>query len=388
MITHRVSHTIRLGLRSLAAHRLRSALTILGIVLGVASVIVMLAVGEAARYEALQQLRDLGANTLLLHSVKPQDEPDRSQGLDMLAYGLTRADLERIVRTVPTVVSATPMREFRKDLRYRDKKLEARVVSVTPDFFRQYNLTLSRGRGVTDHDERTFANVAVLGAAAAESLFPYSDPIGRSITIDDVEGAKSYSVVGVTESKTLAAGGGAGAGVAIDFNRVAFIPFATDRLRFGLELISWKTGSFQIERLEISQITVTVDEVTNVPRTAAVVQGLLDQFHPRNDVSVFIPLDLLEKAERTQRLFTLVLGAIASISLVVGGIGIMNIMLATVIERTKEIGIRRALGAKRRDIALQFLIETILLSSTGGLLGVGLGIGMARTVTHFCAFPT
>src|SRR5947208_3400892 len=187
MITHRLGHTVRLGLRSLAAHRLRSALTILGIVLGVASVIRILAVGSAA----------------------------------------------------------------------------------------------------------------------AEALFPFSDPVGRSITIDDIDGPKSYVVVGVTEPKTLAAG--SGSGVAADYNRVAFIPFATDRLRFGVELISFKTGSYQIERLEISQITVTVSEVEMVPRTAAVIQGLLDQFHPRKDVSVFVPLDLLEKAERTQRLFTLVL---------------------------------------------------------------------------------
>src|SRR5205085_10993549 len=139
-------------------------------------------------------------------------------------------------------------------------------------------------------------------------------------------------------------------------------------------LLTLKAGSFQVERIEISQVTVSVDNVQDVPRTAAVLKSLIDQFHSRTDVDVVVPLDLLEKAEQTQRLFTLILGAIAGISLLVGGIGIMNIMLATVTERTREIGIRRALGAKRRDIALQFLVETLVLSSFGGFVGIGAGI--------------
>src|SRR5215470_6587441 len=139
----RLGHTVQLGLRSLAAHRLRSGLTMLGIVLGVASVIVMLGVGEAARYQALKQLEDLGANTILLRSVKPTDEPSQQQGVDLLAYGLTYQDLDRIRGTIPTVVTATPMREYRKTVRYLEKKLEARMIGVTPDFFRQHNIRLA-----------------------------------------------------------------------------------------------------------------------------------------------------------------------------------------------------------------------------------------------------
>jgi putative ABC transport system permease protein len=138
----------------------------------------------------------------------------------------------------------------------------------------------------------------------------------------------------------------------------------------------------------MSQVTVQVDEVANVPKTAAVLQSLIDQYHPRKDVTITVPLDLLEKAERTQRIFTLILGAIAGISLVVGGVGIMNIMLATVTERTREIGVRRAMGAKRRDIAAQFLAETLVLSCGGGLLGVGLGIALAHIVATVFGLPT
>jgi putative ABC transport system permease protein len=382
---YRLTHALKLGLRSLAAHRLRSLLTALGIVLGVASVIVMLAVGEAARYQALKQLEDLGINTIILRSVKPTDEPSNTQGVDLAAYGLTYADLDRIRETVPTVTSATPMREFRKTVRYMDHKLEARVVSVTPDFLRQNNVRLAAGRGIEEADEARFDNVCVLGAATAEKLFPTQDPIGRSVSLDGIDRLRSFTVVGVTEPKTLATGKDGGE---VDFNRVVFIPFATDRVRFGRELITFNSTSEQIDRLDMSQLTVHVDRVENVTKTVAVLQSLIEQYHPRKDVTIIVPLDLLQKAEETQRMFTLILGAIAGISLVVGGIGIMNIMLATVTERTKEIGVRRALGAKRRDIASQFLIETVVLTCIGGVIGIGIGVGLAHTVSEAFGLPT
>jgi putative ABC transport system permease protein len=380
----RLIHTAKLGLRSLAAHRLRSGLTALGIVLGVGSVIVMLAVGEAARYQALKQLEDLGANTILLRSTKPADESSQQTGVDLLAYGLTYADLGRLRGTVPTVTAAAPMREFFKTVRFSDREIEARVVTITPDFLRQNNIKLASGRAIDALDERHFDNVAILGAAAAEALFPAQNPLGRTVAIENVDRSRSFTVIGVTEPKVLAAGSQSGN---VDFNRVVFIPFATDRVRFGRELITMKMGSFAVERLEISQITLTVDQVENVPKTAAVIQSLINQFHPRKDVAVTVPLDLLEKAEQTQRMFTLILGSIAGISLLVGGIGIMNIMLATVTERTREIGIRRALGAKRRDIAAQFLVETLVLSGCGGVLGIGVGFALAFLVSGLFGLP-
>jgi putative ABC transport system permease protein len=227
--------------------------------------------------------------------------------------------------------------------------------------------------------------VAVLGAGAADVLFPGQDPVGKGVSLDDIDGPRQYTVIGVTDPKTLA--GATEAGANADLNRVVFIPFATDRLRFGRDLVTLRSGSTQIEKVEISQITVTVEKTEDVKRTAAVIESLVNQFHPRGDVTVFVPLELLQKAEQTQRLFTLVLGAIAGVSLVVGGIGIMNIMLATVTERTKEIGVRRAMGAKRRDIAAQFLVETVILSCGGGLLGVLAGIGGAYLVTWAAELP-
>jgi putative ABC transport system permease protein len=380
----RLADTIRLGIRSLAAHRLRSLLTTLGIVLGVASVIVMLAIGEAARYQALKQLEDLGANTILLRSTKPVDDPTQQPGVDMLAFGLTYHDLSRISTTLPTVTSTIPMREYRKTVRYQDHKLEARILGVTPEFFQQSNIRLAMGRMIDPQDQRRFDNVVVLGAGAAEVLFPTQHPVGRSISIENYDHNRAFTVIGVAEPKTLAVGSDSGD---VDYSRVVFIPFTTDRARFGRELITMKAGSFQAERLDISQIIVSVDLLRNVKRTAAVIQSLIDQFHPRKDVTITVPLDLLMRAEQTQRMFTLILGAIAGISLVVGGIGIMNIMLATVTERTREIGIRRALGARRQDIATQFLIETLILSCGGGLVGIALGIGLSHGVARLLSLP-
>jgi putative ABC transport system permease protein len=278
----------------------------------------------------------------------------------------------------------TPQREFRKDVRHGDKKLEARVVSVMPAFQTMNGLKIARGRFLTAMDNERFDNVIVLGAETAELLFPLEDAVGRAVCIDETS---YYRVVGVTERR--AASGNVGAGMAgQNYNRDVYIPFATDRVRNGTLLFSWKTGSASAERLEVSQLTVEVDRMENVKQTAELIRGTLEQFHQRQDYEITVPLDLLERAERAQRVFTLVLGAIASISLLVGGIGIMNIMLATVTERTREIGLRRALGAKRRDIAWQFLVETLTLSCTGGLLGVGLGLGLSVVMTSFFEFPT
>jgi putative ABC transport system permease protein len=384
VVLARLTDTLRLGIRSLAAHRLRSLLTTLGIVLGVASVIVMLAIGEAARHQALKQLEDLGANTILLRSTKPLEEGPQQPGVDMLAFGLTYTDLARLSTTFPTVTDTIPMREYRKTIRYEDHKLEARVLGVTPEFFKQSNIRMAVGRNIDTLDEQTFSNVVILGAGAAEVLFPTQQPVGHSISIDNFDHQRAFTVIGVAEPKTLAIGSDSGD---VDYSRVVFIPFTTDRARFGRELITMRAGSFQAERLDISQIVVTVDLMSNVKRTAAVIQSLIDQFHPRKDVTITVPLDLLQRAEQTQRLFTMILGAIASISLLVGGIGIMNIMLATVTERTREIGIRRALGARRQDIATQFLIETLILSCGGGLVGIVLGIGLSHAVAHVLTLP-
>src|SRR5947209_536122 len=289
MSFHRLLHPVGLSLQSLKAHQLRSALTVLGIVLGVASVIVMLAIGEAARFEAVRQLRDLGATNIIVRSVKPTE--DLKTGDDeILAFGLTLADMERIRKTIPTVVSVTPTREFRRDLRYIDHKLEGRVVAVLPNYQELNGLRLARGRFLLDLDDEGYENVAVLGAETAEILFPIGDPVGKSIRIDETQ---YYRVVGVTERKATSAGVGGQ-----DYNRDVYIPFNTDRVRFGSVLVEIKSGSFKFEKLEVSQLTVVVDDIAHVRKTAEIIKGTLDQFHPQKDTEVTVPLDLLERTER------------------------------------------------------------------------------------------
>jgi putative ABC transport system permease protein len=384
-MTSRLLHLMRLSLQSVFLHRLRSTLTMLGIVLGVASVIVMLAVGEAARFEAVRQIQELGAANIIVRSVKPLEQ--KRTGDDdslLLTYGLTNADRARIAETIPTVVSVTPVREFPMDVRYNDRKVEARVVSVLPKYQGLNRLELARGRFITGRDNEEYDNVVVLGAEIAERLFPVEDPINKSVRIAE---NNYFRVVGVTERRAITTGTGTSIG-GQDYNRDVYVPFETDRVRFGPVLTQFKSGTIKLEKIEISQLTVVVDRLEHVKKTAEVIRLTLEQYHPDKDTELTVPLDLIEQAERAQRVFTLVLAAIAGISLVVGGIGIMNIMLATVTERTREIGIRRALGAKRRDIAWQFLVETLTLSSAGGLLGVGAGVALALLVTYRFGFPT
>ena len=383
MAIPRIGHIIRVGFKSIRLHVLRSALTVVSIVLGVASVIVMLAVGEGARFRAIQQIKDLGASNIIVRSVKPMEETKQNQQQGILQYGLTYSDLERIRDTVPTIVSVTPMREFRKDLRLFDRKLEGHVVTVMPNYLETNSLKLAQGRFISELDNETYANVVVLGAGRPSFFSRWPIRLARACT-----SAKITTTASSASWRRLPSSGIGGSLGAQDFNRDVYIPFNTDRVRFGQMLMYEKAGTFQVERLDISQITVAVDSMAHVRKTAAIIQCLLDQYHTQKDVSLTVPLDLLQKAEETQRLFTIVLGSIASISLIVGGIGIMNIMLATVTERTREIGIRRALGAKRRDIAYQFLAESMLLSSVGGLIGVGLGIGLSLLVAKKSGMPT
>jgi putative ABC transport system permease protein len=229
------------------------------------------------------------------------------------------------------------------------------------------------------------ASVCVIGAEMVPVLFPLEAPIGAHVRV----GSAYYRVIGVVEARAKAARNDEIAEVSkgTAASRM-FIPLETAQTRYGDILMKRRSGSFEAERIALHEVTIKVADRDQVVPVAAALQGLMERHHKKKDYDMVVPLELLKRAERTQQIFSIVLGSIAAISLLVGGIGIMNIMLASVTERTREIGIRRALGAKRHDIVVQFLVETVMLSGVGGVLGVILGLGIPVFVTFFAGMRT
>ena len=370
MSLSRLIRIVQLGLKSLLLHKLRSGLTMLGIVFGVFSVIAMLAIGEGASAQAQKQIVALGATNIIVRSIKPVEGSMNDQsGGGIPRYGLLRSDLRRLTKTISTVVNAIPVRELPREARYLKNTMNSRLVGCTSEYLDVNHLKITKGRFLSDSDQDTFANVVVLAHGVAEELFPIEEPLGKAIQVDQMY----YTVIGVTGERTASAGIG-GSLTAQDFNKDLYIPINTFRARLGDVIMTPKQGGMDSEYVELNQITLTVHDVEDVLKTADVVRGTIEKFHTQKDFAVVVPLELLKQADQLRQIFNIVLGSIAAISLVVGGIGIMNIMLATVTERTREIGIRRALGAKQRDIIEQFLTETVVLSGSGGFMGMGLGL--------------
>jgi putative ABC transport system permease protein len=355
-----------LGIKSLLLHPMRSLLTILGIFIGVASVIWLLAVGEGISIEARRQIEGLGADNIIVRSIKPPSEKTAGNS-GPTPYGLKRDEFDLLLETIPTIQSALPIREIRRQFRYRGRIVDGRLVGCTPEYADVTRLKIDRGHFITDTELLQRTNTCVLAARVAERLFPYEDPLGRRIYI--AEHQDFYYVVGILKHRNPTAAIG-GSLEAQDFANDVYIPISTMRQRIGDIVVTRGSGSFEGEILELNQITLRVDSVDNVLRTAELVKDTLSSHEEMEDVATIVPLELLEQAKTTRLMFMVFMGLIAAISLLVGGIGIMNIMLATVTERTREIGIRRAIGARRIDIIRQFLIETIALSVVGGATGV------------------
>jgi putative ABC transport system permease protein len=360
---------LRAGFRSLLLHKLRSALAILGILIGVTAVIWLVAMGEGVAIQAQRQIEALGATSIIVRSTKPPVDPNVSTDARLgMAYGLLRADYDRIRTNVPGLVRVVPMREISREVRCGERALDGVVIGCTPDSFAANKLSIARGRQFTDHDLARRENVAVLAHEVAARLFPIEDPLGAAVLV----GEEFYVVVGVAAPRTASAAIG-GSLAARQFDRDVYLPLSTFRARIGDRTVTRQQGSLSAETVELDQITVVLDDLARVPATADMIRDLLKRYHKTEDYAVVVPQELLEQAKTVRMMFNVLLMIIAGISLLVGGIGIMNIMLATVTERTREIGIRRALGATRGEIIRQFLCETVVLSGAGGLLGVAAG---------------
>ena len=371
--------SLKSAFKSLLLHKLRSGLTMLGIVFGVFSVIAMLAIGEGASAQAQAQVLELGATNIIVRSIKPPQDAGNGQRSRVLRYGLTEEDYQILKRTLPTVSLTVPVRELPVEVRRLEYVFNARVVGATPEYLDMNNLELARGRFLQPTDLDRMSNVAVLASETAAILFPYEDPIDKPVQI----ASRAYRVIGVMKPRTASAAvGGSLSGQ--DYNKDVYIPLDTLQSRINTSnlYVQAITGSFSAESVRYNQITLKVggngspeaDRDAVVPTAEVVRETLATTHRESGDYAVVVPLELLKQADQLRLIFNVVLGSIAAISLLVGGIGIMNIMLATVTERTREIGIRRALGARRRDITNQFLTETVVLSGIGGLTGIGLGL--------------
>jgi putative ABC transport system permease protein len=382
-----LKRAVRLGIKSLWLHRLRSLLTMLGIVFGVCSVIAMLAIGEGASHEAQEQIKNLGSQNIILRSTKPPEEQkvsDKGSQSYVLQYGITYTDVKRIRATIPGVTIVMPARNIREYVWNISRRVDCEIIGTVPWYPEMRNQRVTSGRFFSDYDMDGKTSVCVLGAEMVPALFPIESPLGKHVRV----GGNYYQVIGIMEPRAVATGNENGGESVKSAAHRMFIPLETARLRYGDLLIRQRAGSTEAERVQLHEITIKVESLEAVTGVAAAIQTLMERNHQKKDYEIVVPLELLKRAERTKQIFNIVLGSIAAISLIVGGIGIMNIMLASVTERTREIGIRRALGARRRDIIVQFLVETVILSGAGGLLGVLLGLVIPFIVSQTAGMKT
>ena len=390
MFLFHLKRTTKLAAKSLWMHKLRSMLTMLGIIFGVASVIAMLSIGEGASREIQERIARFGSRNIIIETVKPpEEETSSARGSSQTEYGLTYDDAERFQYTVPNIEVIVPARSISQQAWYRNRKAAVEIIGTVPWFTELANMEMLAGRFLSSFDLRQKQGVCVVDEQLLDSIFAPDNPMNKDIKI----AGDYYQVIGIVKSsqsqfKTSAE---EDALAQLDGKNtttgIVYIPLTTAKSRFGEIAIQISSSGGQAEKVQLNRITVKVDSIENVLITRDVLTRIMERFHKKKDYEIVVPLEVLREVAKTKQIFSIVLGSIAAISLLVGGIGIMNIMLATVSERTREIGIRRALGARERDIISQFLTETVLLTLTGGIIGIVLGIVIPFAITHFAEMP-
>ncbi len=387
---------IRTGISELLAHKLRSLLTMLGVIFGIASVISMVSIGAGARQEAIEQIRLMGINVVRVNRLALSgDLAIESQRQS--PQGLTYGDAEAIGELYDAAECVVPVCRVFADIRQGDRTIPAKVFGTTVDYMRVNRIKLSSGRFLDAEDIDRRARVCVIGAETKRAAFFLEDPIGKSLRI----GNQNFQVIGVVEERR----GGAGRSMFSlrDLNQDICMPIsvAMDDYQIYVEqAIPVDTHGFfkvlaklfdrpPLAKRPITQIIVQVADESETWEAARVTGRILEQRHNGiRDYEVVIPAELLRQSQQTQHIFNIVMGAIASISLLVGGIGIMNIMLATVTQRAREIGVRRCVGASQSDIARQFLLEALVITSIGGVFGIVLGVEMATVISQYAGWRT
>jgi len=360
------------ALDELAHHKLRTALTLLGMIFGVAAVIAMLSIGAGAEREALALIDTMGLRNVIARAVPQPEEKLKDVREDSL--GLSLGDLRAALETLPFVEEHSAIKRVATWALFSDEgRSDATVLGVSPTHFALAHLELATGRLLTALDDESFAQVCVLGDVAARELFGSGAALGRPVKVNHVW----LTVVGVLAAQRVEQGEFEGVKLADPSNQV-LIPVRTALKRF----------RFKPLEEELDEIHLRIRAGVPTPQAALSLSRLLETRHRGiDDFTLVVPEALLQQHRKTQRIFNVVMGSIAGISLLVGGIGIMNIMLATVLERTQEIGIRRALGAKQRDIRNQFLTETLSITGVGGVVGIGVGSGLSALIAWTSGWP-
>jgi len=364
------------SMENLLLHKLRTLLTMLGMIFGVAAVLSMLSIGAGAQAQVMAFIEGLGVRNLIVEARETTDF-QAFRKIRQQSPGLTFQDLRAIQASVPGIDLVTPRKRFTPNQVMPKPSGEMPVVyGVEPAYTGMAGLRMTAGRFFTDEESSHAAALCVLGEAARQGLFGGADPLGRFVKI----GAHWFRVIGIAAPQAMAQGEVGGL-PAEDRNNLIYVPSTAAILRL--------EDTYSQFRDEIDGVYVRLQPGADVSASASIVRGILESSHRgAGDYSVIVPAELLAEQQRTRRIFDVVMVALASISLLVGGIGIMNIMLASVLERTPEIGLRRALGATRIDVIRQFVLETTLLAVGGGILGLMLGVALSRIISGFAGWST
>ncbi len=412
----RFYHTLNIAIDAVLANKFRSILTALGIIFGVAAVIAMMAIGNGARQEILEQIKMVGVNNIMITPILDNSAADGEDGEDgktlkgKYSPGLTLKDAKSIRDIIPTVVRVSPEVTYETYIIKGGIRKKATLKGVTPDFFQVYNLPLEEGEMFNNLQLENGSPVCIIGPTIKSRFFPAENPLGKYIKCGNIW----LKVVGILESMKMATGTSEDLGIS-DYNNNIYAPLQTVMLRYkdrsvidrrdiggsgGSSIIishgavisstfSSSSGGDETNKNQLDKIVVQVDNSENLNVTTTLLEQMMIRRHSDIiDFEITVPELLLKQEQHTKDIFNIVLGVIASISLIVGGIGIMNIMLASVMERIREIGVRRASGATKRDIITQFLTEATLISVTGGFIGIVLGVAFAKMITEFTGILT
>jgi len=396
----RYLYNINVALEGVFQNKFRSLLTALGVIFGVSAVIAMLAIGSGARHEILEQMKLVGVNNIIVRPVQGGDYDEILQG--RFSPGLTLDDAASIKELLPTVRQVSPETTMSMYAINRGIRQPVRLSGVTPDFFSVFNYEIWQGKMFTQKQLDNGAPVAVIGNNVRSVFFGNENPIGQQIKCGNVW----HTVIGVAEDRAVSEDVTDDLGIS-EFNNVVYVPVRTLLLRYKdrsfitasdiqkarAQTMRGRRNDDQddtpVNYNQLDRIVIQVEKSEQLVPTAEIIERMLKRRHNEvEDFEVIIPELLLQQEQRTKDIFNIVLGAIAGISLLVGGIGIMNIMLASVVERTKEIGVRLAVGAKKKDVILQFLSESTLISITGGIAGIFLGLFISRAIMDVAGILT